>query len=128
MTDQVSVKSLYAGFNRTTILFGLVLVGSWLFAAFSYYLSREIGTDCFARSGSLMCLAGAAATFRSVNAYQHALGTAFKEQLASLRAEIELTLEPTRSYQVLSYLSYATGIVGTAIWGYGDLLLPRPVY
>jgi hypothetical protein len=24
---------------------------------------------------------------------------------------------------VLSYLGYVTGIVGTAIWGYGDLLI-----
>jgi hypothetical protein len=24
---------------------------------------------------------------------------------------------------VLSYLGYLTGIVGTAVWGYGDLML-----
>jgi hypothetical protein len=27
------------------------------------------------------------------------------------------------SYVVLSYFGYFTGIVGTGIWGYGDLLL-----
>jgi hypothetical protein len=37
--------------------------------------------------------------------------------------EIELGLEPSKSYQVLAYFGYLTVIVGTAIWGYGDLLL-----
>jgi len=36
---------------------------------------------------------------------------------------IELGLEPPRPQVVLSYLGYLTGIVGTGIWGYGDLLL-----
>ena len=41
----------------------------------------------------------------------------------SVSREIELGLEPPRSYVVLSYLGYLTGIVGTGIWGYGDLLI-----
>ena len=53
-----------------------------------------------------------------------ALATALKEGLVSIPEEIELRLKPPTSYQVLSYLGYVTGIIGTAIWGYGDLLLP----
>ncbi len=122
-TDQVRVRSLYEGLNRTIIRFGFLLASAWLFAAFSYYLSRNGGTDWFARSGSVMGLTGAAVTFRLANFYQRALATALKEGLVSVPREIELHLQPPKSYVVVSYLGYVTGIVGTAVWGYGDLLL-----
>ena len=122
-TDQVRIRSLYAGLYGTIAQFGLLVAGAWLFALFSYYLSRKTGIDWFARSGSVMALAGAAVTFRLENFYQRALATALKEGLVSVPREIELGLAPPRSYAVLSYLGYLTGIVGTAIWGYGDLLI-----
>src|SRR5262247_950124 len=122
-TDQVRIRSLYAGLYRTIARFGLLVAAAWLFAVFSYYLSRKTGTDWFARSGSLMALAGAAVTFRLANFYQRALATALKEGLVSVPRGIELGLEPPRPYVVLSYFGYLTGIVGTGIWGYGDLLI-----
>ena len=48
---------------------------------------------------------------------------ALKEGLLSVTKEIELRLEPPKSYVRLSYLGYLTGIIGTGIWGYGDLLV-----
>jgi hypothetical protein len=122
-TDQVRIRSLYAGLNRTVICFGLSVAAAWLFAIFSYYLSSKAGTDWFARSGSVMSLVGAAVTFRLAHFYQRALATALKEGLVSVPREIELRLNPPKSYVVLSYLGYLTGIVGTALWGYGDLML-----
>jgi hypothetical protein len=122
-TDQVRIKSLYAGLYRTVIGFGLLIAAAWLFALFSFYLSRMTGVDWFARSGSVMGLVGAAVTFRLANFYQRALATALKQGLVSVPREIELRLEPPKSYVVLSYLGYLTGIVGTGIWGYGDLLV-----
>jgi len=122
-TDEVRIKSLYAELYRTIIRFGLLIAAAWLFAAISYYLSIKTGTDWFSRSGSVMALAGAAVTFRLVNFYQHGLAAALKEGLLSMARGIELGLEPPRSYQVLTYLGYLTGIVGTGIWGYGDLLI-----
>src|SRR5262249_13126180 len=116
-TDQVRIRSLYEGLYRTVARFGLLVATAWLFAGFSYYLSRKTGTDWFARSGSVMALAGAAVTFRLANFYQRALATALKEGLVSVSREIELRLEPPQSYAVLSYLGYLTGIVGTGIWG-----------
>ena len=59
---QVNVQSLYAKVDHTCVRVGIVLACSWLFAAFSYYLSKKTGTDWFARSGSVMALIGAAAT------------------------------------------------------------------
>jgi hypothetical protein len=54
---------------------GLLIAAAWLFAILSYYLSRNTGSDWFARSGSVMALAGAAVTFRLTNFHQHALAT-----------------------------------------------------
>ena len=39
--DQARIKSLYAELYRTMILLGLLIAAAWLFAAFSYYLSRK---------------------------------------------------------------------------------------
>jgi hypothetical protein len=119
---QVEVQSLYARVNRTCMRVGIALVCAWLFAAFSYYLSRQTGTDWFARSGSVMALIGTAATFRLSAGFRRQLATGLKEELASVRQEIELTLNPPPLYRLTSYFGYVTGIVGTAIWGYGDLL------
>jgi len=96
--DQVRLRSLYAGLYRTVARFGLLIASAWLFAVFSYYLSGKTGTDWFARSGSVMALAGAAVTFRLANFYQRALATALKEGLVSVPREIELGLAPPRSY------------------------------
>ena len=122
-TDQVRIRSLYEGLYRNVILFGLLIAAAWLFAVFSYYLSRTTGADWFARSGAVMGLTGAAVTFRLAHFYQRALATALKEGLVSVPRGIELGLEPPKSYVVLSYFGYLTGIVGTGIWGYGDLLI-----
>jgi hypothetical protein len=119
---QLNVQALYARVNRTCIRVGMALMCSWLFAAFSYYLSRKTGADWFARSGSVMALVGTAATFRLAAGFRRQLAAGLKEELASVRQEIELTLNPPALYRLTSYFGYVTGIVGTAIWGYGDLL------
>jgi hypothetical protein len=123
VTDKARIKSLYAGLYRTTLGWGLLIVAAWLFAAFSFYLSKKTGTDWFSRSGAIMALVGAAVTFRLGNFYQRALATALKEGLLSVTRELELRLEPPKSYVRLSYSGYLTGIIGTGIWGYGDLLV-----
>ena len=122
-TSEASIKSLYAGLHRTIIRFGLLIAAAWLFGAFSFYLSRKTGTDWFSRSGAVMALVGAAVTFRLTNFYQGALVTALREELVSVSKEIELHLEPPKSYVRLLYFGYLTGIIGTGIWGYGDLLV-----
>jgi hypothetical protein len=122
-TSEASIKSLYAGLYRTIIRLGLLIAAAWLFGAFSFYLSRKTGTDWFSRSGAVMALVGAAVTFRLTNFYQGALATALREELVSVSKEIELHLQPPKSYVRLLYLGYLTGIIGTGIWGYGDLLI-----
>jgi hypothetical protein len=80
-------RKLYAGLYRTIIRLGLLIAAAWLFAAFSFYLSGKTGTDWFSRSGAVMCLVGAAVTFRLSNFYQGALATALKEDLVSVSKE-----------------------------------------
>jgi len=88
VTDQQEIKSLDAGLDCTIILLGLLMAAAWLFALFSYYLSRKTGTDWFSRSGAMMSLIGAVITFRQVNFYQSALATALKEGLVSVSEEM----------------------------------------
>ena len=122
-TGEARIKSLYTGLYRTILGLSLLMIAAWLFAAFSFYLSGKTGADWFSRSGAIMALVGAAVTFRLANFYQRALATALKEELVSLSKEIELHLEPPKSYVRLLYFGYLTGIVGTGVWGYGDLLV-----
>ena len=62
-----------------------------------------------------MALIGAVATFRVVNIYQKKLVTALNGGLVSVKREVELALDPPRSFQVLSYFGYLTGIIGTGM-------------
>jgi hypothetical protein len=115
-------QSLRDDADRTCLWVGIVLAISWLFSAFSYYLFRTTGFDWFSRSGAVMVLIGAAATFRLSGMLQRTLATALKEELGPLHRGVELILEPPRTYQTTTYFGYVTGIIGTLIWGYGDVL------
>jgi hypothetical protein len=122
-TEQVKVtrESLYEGFRLAAIKVSSLLAAAWLWGIFSYFTSTGAGT-WFARSGSVMCLIGAAATFKLINDYGHALATAVENGL-TLTRRIELVIDPPKLYQTVQYLAYLTGIVGTVIWGYGDILV-----
>jgi len=108
--------------KRIYIRINLQLALVWLFAGFSYYLSEKTGNDWFSRSGAVMCLIGAAVSFQLVKVYQESLAKLLKVNIA-LAEELEYFTAPPKRFQQLSYISYLTGIVGTAIWGYGDILL-----
>ena len=102
---------------------GFGLVVSWLFAAISFFLSEQGAVDWFSRSGAVLCLMAAVANFVLVKVHQRDLAQIFKDQEHSRREKAEEILIPPATYTALARLSYVTGIVGTAIWGYGDLLL-----
>jgi hypothetical protein len=124
VTDQVTIRqALYKGLDQTCIGVILWLAVSWIFSAFSYYISKATGEDWFTRSGAIMALVGAVATFQLVSYLYKAVAIALEEKLGPGERAIELILKPPPLHQQLSYISYMTGIVGTAIWGYGDLLL-----
>ena len=64
-----------------------------------------------------MGLVGAAVTFRLANFYQGALATALKEELVSVSKEIELHLEPPKSYVRLLYLDWHYRNRDLGLWG-----------
>jgi hypothetical protein len=102
---------------------GLGLVASWLFAAISFFVSEQDAVDWFSRSGAVLCLMAAVANFALVKVHQRDLAEIFEDKERSRREKAEQILKPPVDYVRLSRLSYVTAILGTAIWGYGDLLL-----
>lgn len=110
--------------NRSTyVLAGIGLAGSWIIAVASYLASEQTGADWFSRSGAVMCLLAAAANFALVKVHQRDLAEIFKDHERSKKEKAEQILNPPEVYTRLARSSYLTAIVGTAIWGYGDLLL-----
>ncbi len=115
-------RELRAQFIRTCRQVAILLAVSWLFSTFSFIVTRKSGTDWFTRSGAVMALVGAIATFRLTGLLQRQLATGLKEGLGTVTRGFELSLDPPEPYQVTAYFSYVTGVVGTLIWGYGDVL------
>ena len=95
-TDQVTVtrESLHEEFRRDAMQTGLVVAASWLWAIFSFFTSTSAGT-WFARSGSVMCLIGAAGAFKLINDYNRALATAVEHGVTQSR-RVELVLDPPK--------------------------------
>ena len=107
----------------TYIQVGLGLAAAWLFTALSLIVSFRGTDDWFSRSGAVLCLMAATANFVLVRVHQRDLAQIFKDKERSGREKAEAILKPPETYLRLARISYLTGFVGTAIWGYGDLLL-----
>jgi len=112
---------LLAELRRECLILGLALVSAWLFAGFSYYVTVRTGSDWFTRSGSVMCVAGAVGTFRSTLFFQEKLTTALNKGV-DISNELPVMLRPPLRYRVVKHFAYTTGVVGTLVWAYGDVL------
>jgi len=107
--------------NRyVTVGFGLA--GSWVFSLFCFFVSGQDAPDWFARSGAVLCLMAAVANFTLVRIHQRDLAKIFRDKESSRSGKAERILKPPETYITLARISYLTGFLGTAIWGYGDLL------
>jgi hypothetical protein len=120
---EIRRKEFREKFERACRLSMIPLVIAWLFSAISYYATKHSTIDWFSRSGSVMALAGAVATFRLTGLLQGQLATGLREGLGTLERGFELTLDPPRPYKSAIYFGYLSGVVGTIIWGYGDLIM-----
>jgi hypothetical protein len=99
----------------------IALIIAWVFVIISYYLETRWGNSLFSRSGSMMVLLTVVAKqmlLNGRNKYHH-------QQLKTLangkQANFEM-VHPTKTHQYLEFIANINILIGTVIWGYGDLL------
>ena len=121
-TDQVRIRSLYAGLNLTVIWFGLSVAAAWLFARYSYY-RQQCGHRLVypVRLGHVFGRSGGHLQARPFLSARPGDGAQRRPRIGAERNRA--SPQPAQILRGLSYLGYLTGIVGTAVWGYGDLAL-----
>ena len=119
-TEELRARTLHAELEHSCQMVDIAVAISWLVSAVSYYATGKTGTDWFTRSGSFMGLMGAIGVFRLTSLLQKQLKIALKEGI-TVERHIELSLDPPKSFQVTAYFCYLSGVVGTVIWGYGDV-------
>jgi hypothetical protein len=100
----------------------IVLITAWVLVGVSYYLELRWGNSLFSRSGSMMVLVTVVAKqmlLKGRNKYHH-------QQLRMLANGKQANLDkvhPTKSHQYFEIFANTNILLGTLIWGYGDLLL-----
>ena len=100
----------------------VVLVIGLCLCLISAFLARGTDGVFFARSGSILCLLGTAAQFILSHARRTNIETILTTSDLSKRQKWELIHDKPVGYRVLFGLSSTAGILGTIVWGYGDLL------
>jgi len=68
-----------------------------------------------------MCVAGAFGTFRSALFFQQKLTTAL-DRGVKISSELPIDVATTATLPSDQHFAYTTGIVGTVVWAYGDVL------
>lgn len=100
------------------------LLSAWVFVLVCWFIDRSAGTDLFARAGSVLVLVAVIAEYRllaSKNAF-HSL------QLTALENghKVDFGIQhPNKRHLWLEGSAHISTIVGTLIWGYGDLIIAR---
>lgn len=99
----------------------IILVVGMTFSLLSAIMA--IGTEglWFARSGSILCLLAIGAQFRLATARKATIEAILISDL-SMHKKYEKIKKRPRGHTVLFALSSTTGVIGTLVWGYGDLL------
>lgn len=99
----------------------IVLIVAWAFVLISLFLQSHWGNNLFSRSGSMMVLITVIAKqllLRGKNQFR-------KTQLRAIDNDenADLTkVHPTKIHQYLEIFANVNIVIGTLIWGYGDLL------
>jgi energy-coupling factor transporter transmembrane protein EcfT len=104
--------------NRKPIVF---LIIAWLIVLISFYLEAIWGSLLFSRSGSLMVLFAFIAEYYLLRTRDKYHGNQLKTFSRGNQVNFE-EVHPSKSHQYLEKVSHITVIIGTVIWGYGDLL------
>lgn len=106
--------------NLKPILF---LISSWLIVFISFYFETIAGRSLFSRSGSLMVLFAVIANHnlsKGRDEYHHSQLKAYSRGEKINFKEIH----PSKQHQYLETFTHINIVLGTFIWGYGDLFVP----
>ena len=83
-----------------------------------------MGTDgtLFARSGSILCLLATVAQFNLSTVKRTKMGTVLTSHDLTREQKLEMLQHNPPGYRALFTISLVAGLLGTLVWGYGDLL------
>ena len=105
-------------YNRKPMIF---LTLSWLVVLTSLYLETVFNEALFSRSGSLMVLFAVIADYDMLRTRDDYHSEQLNKHLQGVRVDFK-DIHPSKSHQHLETAAHITIILGTIIWGYGDLL------
>jgi len=101
------------------------LIVAWLTSAFSFYFSTLYGSHWFSRSGSLIILFSVMAEYQLIiekQNYIYLLVTKGRIQTEqSIRPKGNF--EPSNAHKRKEIATHVSVVIGTLIWGYGDLFI-----
>ncbi|PHQ60930.1 MAG: hypothetical protein COC03_00870 [Robiginitomaculum sp.] len=101
-----------------------VLIGAWGFTILSLFLNIDASNNLFARSGSMLVLVAIIISYQlmaSRNAYHN-------NQLAMSKDgnPVDFSKQhPSTFHHQLEKAAQITAVIGTVIWGYGDLFINK---
>ncbi len=99
----------------------LLLIFGVFFSIISAYASLDSEGDWFARSGAILSFISVVVQFLLSNLKKSELESLFRSN-KGLKEKINTIKVKDARHEFLSLASGITGLVGTLIWGYGDLL------
>ena len=100
----------------------LLLVFGLLFCIVSAYFSMNATEDWFGRSGAVLSFVSVAIQFILSNLKKSEIKNLFNANIG-LKEKFKVAREKDSLHDFMSTASTITGLVGTIIWGYGDLIL-----
>ncbi len=98
----------------------VLLVFGIIFCLISAIISIDSKENWFMRSGAVLSFASVAIQFILSNLKKSEIENLFNSDMA-LREKLKEVREKDVVHDFISGASVATGLVGTIIWGYGDL-------
>ena len=102
----------------------LALFAAWVFTGLSLLMNVDSSQNLFARSGSMLVLVAIIISYQlmsSRNAYHNAQLVQYKDGI-----QVDFSKQhPSTFHHQLEKYAQITAVIGTVIWGYGDLLIDR---
>lgn len=108
--------------NKTNNLMPIIfLIISWLLVLISFYFEAILGSYLFSRSGSLMVLFAVMAEYNLLRTREKYHRDQIRKYSNGNRVNLE-EIHPSKTHQYLEKAAHINVVLGTILWGYGDLL------